>query len=94
MQSVQINTAHRFVNQNEKTLMQIDLENPADGIAFFIELSVKDSNTGLTLLPVFWEDNYISLLPGEKRRVGGWFFTKSDQKPMFEYQGWNMQMKT
>lgn len=47
----------------------VHLRNPSDKIAFFIELAVQDADSGETLLPVFWEDNYISLLPGEEREI-------------------------
>jgi len=33
------------------------------------ELKLIDSNTGLEILPSFWSDNYLSLLPGEKKEV-------------------------
>lgn len=48
-----------------------NLSNPGNILAFFIELSIIDKERGLSVLPVFWEDNYISLLPGETRQVIG-----------------------
>lgn len=45
--------------------------NPTDKIAFFIEFMVVDEKTGEPVLPVFWSDNYISLLPGEQRTLTG-----------------------
>jgi exo-1,4-beta-D-glucosaminidase len=56
-------------NENGEIIVSCDLNNPSDKIAFFIELSIKDKATGETILPVFWDDNYVSLLPGEKRTV-------------------------
>lgn len=50
-------------------IVECKLENTTSEIAFFIELSVKNKNTNETILPVFWDDNYISLMPGEKRTI-------------------------
>lgn len=50
-----------------REIAEVTIHNDSERIAFFIELSVRDSKTGKTLLPVFWEDNYVSLLPGETR---------------------------
>jgi len=41
------------------------LTNPSSTLAFLIRLRVTHS--GNEVLPVFWSDNYISLLPGESR---------------------------
>lgn len=51
--------------------LEINLENPNDQIAFFIEYQLIDKNSGEPVVPVFWDDNYISLLSGEKRTVTG-----------------------
>lgn len=47
-------------------VIEVDLGNTTSCIAFFTRLSLKDEQ-GELLRPVFWEDNYITLLPGEKR---------------------------
>jgi exo-1,4-beta-D-glucosaminidase len=49
----------------------VELHNPADKIAFFIELTLADKATKEPVVPVFWDDNYISLLPGERRTIRG-----------------------
>jgi exo-1,4-beta-D-glucosaminidase len=43
------------------------LKNPSKTIAFMVRL--KAEQKGQELLPVLWEDNYFSLLPGEERQV-------------------------
>jgi len=42
------------------------LENTGSKIAFFIELQLVDKNSGELILPVLWDDNYLSLLGNEK----------------------------
>ncbi len=48
--------------------MTYELANEGKSVAFFISLKLFDQN-GQVVLPVRWEDNYFSLLPGEKRLV-------------------------
>jgi exo-1,4-beta-D-glucosaminidase len=46
----------------------VTLTNRGSGLAFFIRLQVKRPD-GSEVLPVLWEDNFISLLPGETRVI-------------------------
>jgi exo-1,4-beta-D-glucosaminidase len=48
---------------------QVALENTGKGVAFLTRLRLVKGKDQAEILPVFWEDNYISLLPGEKREV-------------------------
>jgi exo-1,4-beta-D-glucosaminidase len=47
----------------------VQLENPTDRLAFFVQLRLVDGD-GLDVLPVVWSDNYVSLLPGDARTLG------------------------
>lgn len=53
--------------QGDEMVYRITLKNLNTNISFFIEMFMKDDKSGETILPVYWEDNYISLLPNEKR---------------------------
>ena len=44
------------------------LGNASDALAFFVELRVVDAD-GNSILPVLWDDNYVSILPGESREL-------------------------
>jgi exo-1,4-beta-D-glucosaminidase len=46
----------------------VDLENTGDALAFFTQLRLCDAE-GEDILPVLYSDNYVSVLPGESRRV-------------------------
>ena len=60
----------------------VTLKNPSDKLAFFIEMSAVNKKTGMTILPVLWSDNYVSLLPDEEKvytaRVRKQGLTKND----------------
>jgi exo-1,4-beta-D-glucosaminidase len=68
----------------------VTIENPGKSLAFFIHLKVNDSKTGEEILPVIWQDNYFSLLPGEKRDIIATYTLPRGVKPTVEVQGWNV----
>jgi exo-1,4-beta-D-glucosaminidase len=46
----------------------VRLTNPTDAVAFFVELRFVNARDE-SYLPVLWDDNYLTLLPGEERLV-------------------------
>lgn len=48
---------------------RVTLTNTGKVPAFFLRLQITKGTGGDEVLPVLWEDNYLSLLPGESRRV-------------------------
>ena len=69
------------------------LENPSKNLAFFVRLKVDKGVKGEEILPVVWEDNYISLLPGEKREVTATYRASElgTAKASVEVSGWNVE---
>ena len=54
----------------DKGKVNILITNPAGGpVSFFNRISVVDVKTKKRVLPVFYSDNYISVLPGETKTV-------------------------
>jgi hypothetical protein len=45
------------------------VRNPGANIAFMVRLRVIKGKDGEDLTPIFWSDNYFSLLPGEQKEV-------------------------
>ncbi|HXT19626.1 MAG TPA: glycoside hydrolase family 2 protein, partial [Thermoanaerobaculia bacterium] len=62
-------------------------------LAFFVELSVTGEGGGQLIAPIYWDDNYISLLPGEHREVMATIPTHAlaGDRPVFHYQGINVR---
>lgn len=48
---------------------KITVSNKGKNIALATELRLVDKVTGLEILPAYWTDNYISLLPGEEKTL-------------------------
>jgi exo-1,4-beta-D-glucosaminidase len=84
--------ASRTERQGEESVTHITVENPGKALAFFVHLKVDKGKGGEEILPVIWEDNYFSLLPGEKREVTATYRTAElgSSKPDVEVSGWNV----
>jgi exo-1,4-beta-D-glucosaminidase len=46
----------------------IRVKNPSTSVAFQVRLRLADKDN-LDVVPVLWDDNYLSLLPGEERLI-------------------------
>jgi exo-1,4-beta-D-glucosaminidase len=75
---------------------QLTLMNPGNAIAFMVHVRVTRGKGGEDITPIFWDDNYFSLLPGEKRTVTAKFRRSSqdDRKPFPVVEGWNVAPAT
>jgi exo-1,4-beta-D-glucosaminidase len=91
--SVRLNVSHRTEHSGPETMVHAMLENPTDKLAFFVHLTVTRGPGGEEVLPVFWEDNYFSLLPGESRQVSAAFATDDlgEAVPVLHVGGWNIE---
>jgi len=71
----------------------VKLSNPNNMIAFLIELNVVGDKSGESVVPILWDDNYVSLTPMETKVVTGRFPFSSlkGETPLFRYKGWNIK---
>lgn len=53
----------------DRTIFTVTLRNPSSVVALMTHLQLRQKAGGLRVLPVFYSDNYISLVPGEARTV-------------------------
>jgi exo-1,4-beta-D-glucosaminidase len=90
---VKLKVTDRTERKGEQSITHVTLENPGQGLAFFVRLKVDKGKGGEEILPVLWEDNYISLLPGEKREVSASYRTAElgAAKPAVEVSGENLE---
>jgi len=86
---------------------RITVENPSNNLAFFVHFKVigrggrfsfgEEGGRGDDeVLPILWSDNYVSLLPGEKRQITATYAKRSlrSGKPVVVVDGWNIVSKT
>jgi exo-1,4-beta-D-glucosaminidase len=82
-----------FTDMGENMKFSVELTNPSNTVAFFISVKVKGKTSGSMVLPVLWNDNYISLIPGTSRTLEA-TIAKADlhgEEPVVEIKGWNVK---
>jgi exo-1,4-beta-D-glucosaminidase len=57
--------------QGSKAGVRVSVRNPTGAIAFMVHLRITKGKGGEDVAPIFWSDNYFSLLPGEQKEVSG-----------------------
>jgi exo-1,4-beta-D-glucosaminidase len=99
-------TAESEMN-GEEGVTRVTVENPSRDLAFFVHFKVVvqgghyafDEEGGRPddeVLPVLWSDNYVSLLPGEKRLLTATYAKRRlrSGKPVVKIDGWNVVSKS
>jgi exo-1,4-beta-D-glucosaminidase len=75
--------------------VRVRLHNPSRGLAFQIRLGIHEEKRQDEILPVFWQDNYFSMLPGESRDVVARYSPhKLEGHPQLTVGGWNIEPLT
>jgi beta-mannosidase len=55
--------------EGENTVMDVTIVNPTKTVALMAHLQLHQKESGARVLPVFYSDNYITLMPGESRSL-------------------------
>jgi beta-mannosidase len=76
-------------------LLDVTLSNPTQNVAVMAHLQLRNQRTNQRVLPVYYSENYVSLLPGESGTItieatpgelGG-------ARPLVVVDGWNVTAK-
>jgi len=67
----------------------VSLTNSGTAPSVLMKLTLQDAATGRRILPAYYSDNYISLLPGEQRTISV-EFPAGTEKPELGLRGWNL----
>jgi len=68
----------------------VELTNRSERIAFAVELLLTDANTREPVVPIFWQDNYVSVMPNETKIVAATFCAEPGPR-MLTVRGWNIE---
>ena len=93
---VQLVSHAELESQGETRIVHATVRNPGKALAFMIRLRLTNGKDGKDVTPVFWEDNYFSLLPGESRQITGKYDlpTLAGKEFGLEISGWNVTVNT
>jgi len=75
-----------------KAGVRVNVRNPTANIAFMVHLRMTRGKGGEDLTPIFWSDNYFSLLPGEQKQVTATYDTSDldGKAAVLEIDGYNV----
>ena len=92
LQQVKLNVTNTTEHPGNEDVTHVTVENPSKALAFFVKVKVNKGNGG-EVLPIFYEDNYFSLLPGEKREISARYRSSdlAGATPAVEVSGWNVE---
>jgi hypothetical protein len=71
----------------------VEIKNASSAPALMIKLVLKDATSGERILPAYYSENYVSLMPGQERTVTVEFPAGMGQ-PAIGVRGWNITQET
>jgi exo-1,4-beta-D-glucosaminidase len=89
---VAVKVKSKFDKDGPQTKVAVEIENPSPDLAFMIEILVVREANDEPVLPIYLDDNYITLLPKETRKISGVFLTDDllGETPKVKIRGWNV----
>lgn len=78
---------------DEEDSAEIWVKNTGHTLAFMVRLRVLENAGGREITPVFWEENYFSLLPGESKKVSVQFKRPEGSEPVLSVDAFNSPKK-
>src|SRR5262249_26688412 len=89
---VKVTATSRDERKGDEGTTHVTLQNSSKSLAFFVRLKLNKGKDGEEILPVLWQDNYVSLMPGEKREITATYPVRDlgAAKPSLEVSGWNV----
>ena len=75
-----------------KRLLTVTLHNPSTSIALMTHLQLRRQKSGERVLPAFYSDNYVSLVPNETKiiRIEAALVDFKGERALLAFDGWNV----
>jgi exo-1,4-beta-D-glucosaminidase len=91
LKTVTLKVKDKASKDGPRTRISVEIENPSPDLALMVEIRVVRDVSGEVVLPIYLDDNYITLLPKETRKISGVFLTEDlgGEKPLVKVRGWN-----
>ena len=92
LRKVEVGIRGSITSAGGKSKASITLTNPSTHIAFFLRVEVTKGSDGEEVLPMTYEDNYVTLFPKESRTLWAKFRTVDleGKKPYLMVEGYNV----
>ncbi|KAA3618652.1 MAG: glycoside hydrolase family 2 [Calditrichaeota bacterium] len=90
----EIHIQKEVLEKDDHVEIEMRITNASKWIAFFVEFNVVNSDTKESVLPIHWQDNYMSFLPEEVRNVKVDFpkYALGNARPEVCASGWNLDL--
>ncbi|MGA2864082.1 MAG: malectin domain-containing carbohydrate-binding protein [Verrucomicrobiota bacterium] len=90
--TVALDVQARQQARDGRCLLDVALSNPSTAIALMAHLQLRKERSGQRVLPVFYSDNYLSLLPGERKTltIEAAVADLGGEAPLLAVDGWNV----
>jgi len=86
-----LSTSASATRDGDEVKVRVRLENRGASAALANKLTLESASDGARILPAYWSDNYVSLLPGETREIEIEYPAGAAQGPAkLEIRGWNL----
>ena len=88
--------SYGLATRGDSTWISVSLTNPGPAPAFMVHLDWRRAGDGASVVPVFWEDNYCTLMPGQRRTLKAWCHTSDlgGTGTILTVGGWNVAADT
>jgi Glycosyl hydrolase 2 galactose-binding domain-like/Exo-beta-D-glucosaminidase Ig-fold domain/Glycosyl hydrolases family 2/Concanavalin A-like lectin/glucanases superfamily/Glycosyl hydrolases family 2, TIM barrel domain len=89
-------TAHLAKSQNGEDRIVVDLKNSGTSAALENKLTLLNAGNGKRILPAYYADNYVSMIPGETREITIDYPESAAEgaKPELDLRGFNLNSHT
>ena len=88
---VKLSVSANASRRGEHEVARVTVSNPTRSLAFFVRLQIKKGSDGADVLPIIWQDNYFSLMPGERKEITATYKLKDlgTARAFLVVEGWN-----
>ena len=96
LSNIDLNAKASSNKEENKIKIKVEVENSSNTLALQVELNLFNSEDNEAVVPIFWDDNYFTLLPGEKRIISCYYYDgdiKNVQNSYVKIKGWNINEK-
>ena len=90
---VRIEAKYDVESNGKENVVKVQLKNVGEYLAFQIHLALTKGEGGDEISPTYWDDNYVSLLPGESKEIFARFSINDldNSNLSLKIEGWNIE---